>query len=78
MSNHPTAGELIRALLHYYDGAHALNLAVNAYRRAHGSKNWVVAAEGLLDLIRAAEDEVRGRRFLDCCDVAEEMYAARE
>lgn len=43
-----TTGELIRALFPFYGSAIELNLAVNAYRREHGSKNWVVVAEGLL------------------------------
>lgn len=77
MSEPLTAGELIRGLLPFYDGTHAMNLAVNAYRREHGSKNWVAAAEELLDFNQAAQDEVRGRQFLDACDVAEERFAER-
>lgn len=45
----PTAGELIRGLLRYYDGTYAMNLAVNEHRRANGFKNWYSAAKDLLE-----------------------------
>lgn len=47
-----TTGELIRALFPFYGSAIELNLAVNDYRREHGSKNWVAAAEGLLKTLQ--------------------------
>lgn len=45
-----TAGEVIRELMRYYDTTYSLNIAVNDYRRNHGCKNWLVAAQFLLAL----------------------------
>lgn len=50
-STAPTTGDLIRELRPYFDSVYDLNIAVNNYRRKHGSKNWVAAALGLRTLI---------------------------
>lgn len=47
----PTTGDLIRQLRPYFESSYDLNIAVNNYRRAHSSKNWVAAATGLLSQI---------------------------
>lgn len=51
LSSAPTTGDLIRQLRPYFESSYDLNIAVNNYRRKHGSKNWVVAATGLLSKI---------------------------
>jgi hypothetical protein len=52
----PTAGELIRALLPFFNGnSYDLNLAVAAWRRENASRSWVVAAEELLDYLEITD-----------------------
>lgn len=56
LSTAPTTGDLIRQLRPYFESSYDLNIAVNNYRRAHSSKNWVAAAVGLrqeLDTLKA-------------------------
>jgi len=58
MPTPPTAGELIRALLPFYDGnTYYMNVGVNNYRRERGSKNWYAAALALLESFQEAESE---------------------